>query len=59
MGLQAVVKVKSKAALAGQPVELEIVKRTDNEGSFKVGCRRWVVERTLSRLRRNRRMMAH
>ena len=27
---------KLKAALAGQPVELQIVKRTDNEGGFKV-----------------------
>jgi len=27
---------KLKAALAGQPVELEIVKRTDNEVGFKV-----------------------
>ena len=50
---------KLKAALAGQPVELEIVKRTDNEGGFKVIRRRWVVERTLSWLRRNRRLMAH
>ena len=50
---------KLKAALAGQPVELEIVKRTDNEGGFKVVRRRWVVERTLSWLRRNRRLMAH
>ena len=50
---------KLKAALADQPVELEIVKRTDNEGGFKVVRRRWVVERTLSWLRRNRRLMAH
>jgi len=50
---------KLKAALAGQPVELEIVKRTNNEGGFKVAGRRWVVERTLSWLRRNRRLMAH
>ena len=35
---------KLKAALAGQPVELEIVKRTDNEGGFKVVRRRWVVK---------------
>ena len=48
---------KLKAALAGQPVELEIVKRTDNEGGFKVVRRRWVVERTLSWLRRNRRLL--
>lgn len=50
---------KLKAALADQPVELEIVKRTDNEGGFKVVRRRWVIERTLSWLRRNRRLMAH
>ena len=50
---------KLKAALASQPVELEIVKRTDKEGGFKVVRRRWVVERTLSWLRRNRRLMAH
>lgn len=50
---------KLKAALARQPVELEIVKRSDNEGGFKVVRRRWVVERTLSWLRRNRRLMAH
>jgi transposase len=49
---------KLKAALARQPVELEIVKRTDNEGGFKVVRRRWVIERTLSWLRRNRRLMA-
>lgn len=50
---------KLKEALAGQPVALEIVKRTDKEGGFKVVRRRWVVERTLSWLRRNRRLMAH
>jgi transposase len=50
---------KLKAVLAGQSVELEIVKRTDNESGFKVVRRRWVVERTLSWLRRNRRLMAH
>ena len=50
---------KLKAALEGQPVEMEIVKRTDNEGGFKVVRRRWVIERTLSWLRRNRRLMAH
>jgi len=50
---------KLKAALAGQPVELEIVKRMDNAGGFKVVRRRWVIERTLSWLRRNRRLMAH
>ena len=45
--------------LAAQRVTLEIVKRTDKEGGFKVIRRRWVVERTLSWLRRNRRLMAH
>ena len=30
---------KLKAALAGQPVELEIVKRTDNDAGFKVALR--------------------
>ena len=50
---------KLKAALEGQSVELEIVKRTDQEGGFKVVRRRWVIERTLSWLRRNRRLMAH
>ena len=40
-------------------VDLEIVKRTDRDGGFKVIRRRWVVERTLSWLRRNRRLMAH
>jgi transposase len=50
---------KLKAALVGQPVELEIVKRMDKEAGFKVVHRRWVVERTLSWLRRNRRLTAH
>jgi len=50
---------KLRAALVGQPVELEIVKRTDKQGGFKVIRRRWVIERTLSWLRRNRRLMAH
>lgn len=50
---------KLRDALKGQPVEIEIVKRTDKEGGFKVIRRRWVVERTLSWLRRNRRLMAH
>ena len=50
---------KLKAALADQPVTLEIVKRTDKERGFKVVRRRWVIERTLSWLRRNRRLMAH
>ena len=53
------------AAMPGQSsrallsVELEIVKRTDKDGGFKVLRRRWVVERTFSWLRRNRRLMAH
>ena len=45
--------------LAAQKVTLEIVKRTDTEGGFKVIRRRWVVERTFSWMRRNRRLMAH
>lgn len=47
------------ADLTGQPVTLEIVKRTDSKPGFKVIRRRWVVERTFSWLRRNRRLMAH
>jgi transposase len=47
------------ADLAAQRVTLEIVKRTDKEGGFKVVRRRWVVERTFSWLRQNRRLMAH
>src|SRR5258705_13422623 len=47
------------SALVGLPVELEIVKRTDKNGGFKVLPRRWVIERTFSWLRRNRRLMAH
>jgi putative transposase len=35
------------------------VKRTDKHGGFKVLRRRWVIERTFSWLRRNRRLMAH
>lgn len=50
---------KLRNALKGQPVSIEIVKRTDKNGGFKVIRRRWVVERTLSWLRRNRRLMAH
>ncbi len=34
--------------LAAQRVTLEIVKRTDKEGGFKLIRRRWVVERTLA-----------
>jgi len=45
--------------LVGLPIELEIVKRTDKEGGFKVLRRRWVIERTFAWLRRNRRLMAH
>jgi len=43
--------------LVGLSLELEIVKRTDKEGGFKILRRRWVIERTFSWLRRNR--MAH
>ena len=50
---------KLASALVGLPVELEIVKRTDKDGGFKVLRRRWVIERTFSWLRRNRRLMAH
>ncbi|MBM3586157.1 MAG: transposase [Alphaproteobacteria bacterium] len=49
---------KLRDALKGQPVEVEIVKRTDKNGGYKVIRRRWVVERSLSCLRRNRRLMA-
>jgi transposase len=47
------------ADLAAHPVTLEIVKRTDKDGSFKVIRRRWFIERTFSWLRRNRRLIAH
>ena len=50
---------KLASQLVGLPVELEIAKRTDKEGGFKVLRRRWVIERTFSWLRRNRRLMAH
>lgn len=50
---------KLASALVGQPVEIEIVKRTDKDGGFKIIRRRWVIERTFSWLRRNRRLMAH
>lgn len=50
---------KLEAELARQGVTIEIVKRTDQDGGFKVVRRRWVVERTLSWLRRNRRLIAH
>ena len=50
---------KLAGELAGQPVDLEIVKRTDKQGGFKLIRRRWVIERTFSWIRRNRRLMAH
>lgn len=50
---------KLAAALTALPVALEIVKRTDKDGGFKIIRRRWVIERTFSWLRRNRRLMAH
>ena len=50
---------KLASALVGLPVEIEIVKRTDKDGGFKVVRRRWVIERTFSWLRRNRRLIAH
>ena len=50
---------KLASAPVGLPVELEIVKRSDKNGGFKVLRRRWVIERTFSWLRRNRRLMAH
>jgi transposase len=50
---------KPEAEFAAQPIVLEIVKRTDKEGDFKVIRRRWVIERTFSWLRRNRRLMAY
>lgn len=50
---------KLDADLARHRVTIEIVKRTDQDGGFKVVRRRWVVERTLSWFRRNRRLMAH
>lgn len=50
---------KLEADLARRSITIEIVKRTDQDGGFKVVRRRWVVERSLSWLRRNRRLMAH
>lgn len=50
---------KLASAITGLPVALEIVKRTDKDGGFKIIRRRWVIERTFSWLRRNRRLMAH
>ena len=48
-------KLRSLGSLSS----IEIVKRTDKDGGFKVIRRRWVIERTFSWLRRNRRLMAH
>jgi transposase len=45
--------------LTAQQIELDIVKRMDKKAGFKVIRRRWVIERTFSWLRRNRRLMAH
>ena len=45
--------------LVAQQLTLEIVKRTDKEGAFKLIRLRWVVERTFSWIRRNCRLMAH
>jgi len=39
---------QNSLAFVGLPVELEIVKRTDKNGGFKVLRRRWVIERTFS-----------
>jgi putative transposase len=45
------------AAIAKMPVlRMEIVKRTDDVSGFAVLPRRWVVERTFSWFRRNRRL---
>jgi transposase len=49
---------KLAGAIADQPVHLEIVKRSDQAKGFVVIARRWVVERTFSWLRRNRRLAA-
>jgi putative transposase len=50
---------KLAGRLAGEPVKIEIVERTDKDAGFKLIRRRWVTERTFSWLRRNRRLMAH
>jgi putative transposase len=50
---------KLAAEITHLPASLEIVKRTDKGGGFKVVRRRWVIERTFSWLRRNRRLTAH
>jgi putative transposase len=49
---------KLDAAMAEQSVRLEIIRRSDT-GGFKIVPRRWVIERTFSWLRRNRRLTAH
>lgn len=49
---------KLDAAMAEQKITLEIIRRSDVAG-FHVLPRRWVVERTFSWLRRNRRLTAH
>lgn len=41
---------------ANRDYELEIVRRSDKSGGFKVIAKRWVVERTISWLDRNRRL---
>ena len=46
-----------KAAVARLPVlQMEIVRRSDDQKRFEVQPRRWVVERTFSWLGRNRRL---
>ena len=50
---------KLASDLAVQPITLEIVKRTDKEGGFKLIRRRWAIGCTFSWLRRNRWLMAH
>lgn len=46
-----------KAAVARLPVlQMEIVRRSDDQKGFEVQPRRWVVERTFSWLSRNRRL---
>jgi len=46
-----------KAAVAKLPVlQMEIVRRGDDQKGFKVQPRRWVVERTFSWIGRNRRL---
>lgn len=50
---------KLETEIAHLPASIEIVKRTDKDGGCKIVCRRWIIERTFSWLRRNRRLMAH